>query len=90
MTENMITHLRETVKASMSEKRSFHTLAVEQMAIRLGQIYAPDKIYVLRAAALLHDITKELRGDEQIKLCAEYGIIQALGSTSPATTVSSP
>ena len=44
------------------------------MAIRLGQIYAPDKIYVLRAAALLHDITKELRGDEQIKLCAEYGI----------------
>ena len=74
MTENMIVQLRETIKSSMSEKRAFHTLAVEQMAIRLGQIYAPNKIDILRAAALLHDVTKELKGDEQIKLCTEYGI----------------
>lgn len=74
MTENTIVQLRETIKSSMSKKRAFHTLAVEQMAIRLGQIYASDKINVLRAAALLHDVTKELKGDEQIKLCKDYGI----------------
>lgn len=74
MTEKNIVELRETVKASLSGKRSFHTLAVEQMAMRLGQIYAPDEINTLRAAALLHDITKEFKTDEQLKLCEVYGI----------------
>ena len=74
MTEEMINELRQTVKASMSEKRAFHTLAVERMAVRLGEIYAPDKVTALRVAALLHDITKELSTDEHIRLCAEYGI----------------
>ena len=74
MTEKNIIELRETVKSSMSEKRSVHTLAVEQMAIRLGQIYAPDEINTLRAAALLHDITKEYKTLDQIILCKEYDI----------------
>lgn len=72
--DEMIFDLRKTVEASMSGKRSFHTLAVEQMAIKLGEIYAPDKINVLRVAALLHDITKELDTERQIELCKEYGI----------------
>ena len=70
----MIIELRETIKSSMSEKRSYHTLAVEQMAMRIADIYVPDKKNVLRAAALLHDITKEIKTDGQIALCAEYGI----------------
>lgn len=74
ITDNMIMELRETIKSSMSEKRSYHTLAVEQMAIRIADIYVPDKKNVLRAAALLHDITKEIKTDGQISLCAEYGI----------------
>ena len=74
ITENMIIELRETIKSSMSEKRSYHTLAVEQMAMRIADIYVPDKKNVLRAAALLHDITKEIKTDGQIALCAEYGI----------------
>lgn len=74
MTENKIIKLRETIKSSMSEKRSFHTLAVEQMAIRLANIYAPDEINTLRAAALLHDITKEYTTEKQLRLCNEYGI----------------
>ena len=74
MTEEMINKLREAVRLSMSEKRAFHTLAVERMAARLGEIYAPEKISVLRVAALLHDITKELSTEEHIKLCSEYGI----------------
>ena len=74
ITEKMICELRDRVKEMMSEKRSIHTLAVEQMAIRLGMIYAPDKLDVLRSAALLHDITKEIKSDEQIKLCEQLGI----------------
>ena len=74
MTEEMIVNLRETIKTSMSEKRSIHTLAVERMAIRLGEIYAPNDISVLRAASLLHDITKELSNEDQIALCVIYGI----------------
>ena len=74
MTEEMIVKLRETIKVSMSEKRSFHTLAVEQMAIRLGEIYAPNDISILRAASLLHDITKELPIEKQIELCNEYNV----------------
>ena len=44
------------------------------MAARLGEIYLPEKINTLRAAALLHDVTKEYSTDMQLKLCAEYDI----------------
>ncbi len=44
------------------------------MAARLGEIYAPEKINILRAAALLHDLTKEYCTDMHLKLCAEYSI----------------
>ena len=74
ITEKMICELRDRIKGMMSEKRSYHTLAVEQMAIRLGRIYAPDKLEVLRSAALLHDITKEIKSDGQIELCGQLGI----------------
>ena len=64
ITEDMIISLRESLRAQnargeMSDKRYGHTLEVEKMAARIGALYAPDKINVLRAAALLHDVTKE-------------------------------
>ena len=66
--------LRETVKgADMSEKRRAHTLAVEAMAARIGEIYAPEKVGILRAAALLHDITKEYSTENHIEICREHG-----------------
>ena len=74
ITEEMLARLRKEAVENMSEKRRVHTLAVEDMAIRLGVIYAPDKINELRAAALLHDVTKELRTEEQLELCKKYGI----------------
>lgn len=74
ITEEMLAELREKAVKDMSEKRRFHTLAVEDMAVRLGVIYAPDKINELRAAALLHDVTKELDTAEQLALCEKYGI----------------
>ena len=73
-TEKMLDDLREKVKSEMGEKRYFHTLEVEKMAARLGEIYAPDRISMLRAAALLHDVTKERSVEEHIDIIREVGI----------------
>ena len=73
--EEMLAHLREKVKSEMGEKRYFHTLEVEKMAARLGEIYAPELISMLRAAALLHDVTKERTTEEHIAICEEAGLL---------------
>ena len=73
--ETALDRLRESVSGEMSEKRFRHTAAVEKMAARLGELYAPDKIDILRAAALLHDITKEYSSEKQLQICRKFGII---------------
>ena len=65
--------LRERVRGSMSDYRFIHTAEVEKMAARIGELYAPDKLDILRAAALLHDVTKELKPDEQIEMLRVAG-----------------
>ena len=77
--EEMLSYLRESVKNEMGEKRYFHTLEVEKMAARLGEIYAPEHISMLRAAALLHDITKERTDEEHIAICENAGEIVSVG-----------
>ncbi len=77
--EEMLDTLRRSLVETnlcgkMSDKRLRHTLEVEKMAKRLALLYVPEKEFVLRASALLHDITKECSFDEQIKLCAELDI----------------
>lgn len=72
--DNMLDKLRESVRERLSPKRFIHTAEVEKMAEYLGKIYAPDCIYELRAAALLHDITKECSADWHLKICAERDI----------------
>jgi len=75
ITEKGLAELREKIKNSpeISEKRRVHTLAVEDMAIRLGNLYCPEKLPVLRAAALLHDITKEYSTEKHIEICKAHG-----------------
>lgn len=73
-TKESLGALREQLRGAMSEKRYRHTVAVEEMVTRLAALYCPEKIDVLRAAALLHDITKELDIEEQIRICHEKGI----------------
>ena len=73
--EEMLCHLRESVSGTMSPKRFLHTAAVEKMAARLGELYAPEKTDILRAAALLHDITKEYSAEKQLQTCNAFGII---------------
>ena len=73
--EKMIDALRARLAGEISEFRFRHTLGVEKEAVRLGEIYVPDKIPLLRAAALLHDITKENSFEKQLQLCSDLGIM---------------
>ena len=73
--EKMLSDLRIKVGELMSLKRYKHTLGVEKMAAILGDLYLPEKIDKLRAAALLHDITKEYSVDMQLQKCREFGIM---------------
>ena len=73
ITDTMLDALRASVKSRLSDFRWSHTAGVERMAERLAQIFAPERTNELRAAALLHDITKEKKTDEQIEICTRYG-----------------
>lgn len=86
ITEPMLDALRERVVGLMSDKRAKHTLAVERMVCRLAQLYCPECIPELRAAALLHDITKEESLEKQLQLCREFGImVQPEDELAPKT-----
>ena len=74
ITEQMLDALREQISSGMSEKRFRHTAEVEKMVARLGALYASEKIPTLRAAALLHDITKEYSTDRQIWILAQKNL----------------
>ncbi len=72
--EVQISDLRRSLDFEIfSDKRRQHILNVEKCAIELGKIFLPRKIIKLQAAALLHDITKELPSEEQIRIAEEYG-----------------
>ncbi len=73
--EKALEELRRDVMGKMSAKRFSHTLGVEKKAEELCALFAPEKTGMMRAAALLHDITKELKTDEQLVLCKKYGIV---------------
>lgn len=76
VTDAMLDSLRERVKPYMNGKeyRYAHTLGVERECKALGELLLPEKINKLRASALLHDITKVLGAEEQLKLCDDLGI----------------
>ena len=73
--ENELNSLREQIRARLSENRYLHTLAVEECAIRLSKLCIPDKESEVAAAALLHDITKELSPQEQKAILDEESIL---------------
>lgn len=73
--EEKLAQLRADIRQNMSAYRLAHTLGVERMAARLAALYCPEKEGMLRAAALLHDITKECPEDWQRRLMADHGIV---------------
>ncbi len=72
--ESMLQDLRAEVMTKMSPKRFRHTLAVEEMVARLCSLFCPENTLKMRAAALLHDLTKELDAKEQVALCQGFGL----------------
>ncbi len=73
--ESSLAKLREKVRTKQTEKRFTHTLGVEEEAAYIGSFYLPNEVGMLRAAALLHDLTKCTPDEEQIALCEKLGIV---------------
>lgn len=74
ITQTMLEALRADVSARLSPYRMTHTLGVEEMAARLSALYCPEKTPLLRAAALLHDLTKELDNAAHTAIFDAYGV----------------
>ena len=85
--EKQLSFLRERIKSVLSPFRYEHTLGVEKMAVRLAEIYCPEKESLLRAAALLHDLTKEKRFEEQIEIFECHGVTPTEEQLSVAPTL---
>jgi predicted HD superfamily hydrolase involved in NAD metabolism len=54
-----------------------HVLAVEDMAFRIGLLFYrndSETLNLLRAAALLHDVTKELTDEEQLAILSDHSV----------------
>ena len=85
--EKQLSLLRERIKSVLSPFRYKHTLGVEKMAVRLAEIYCPEKESLLRAAALLHDLTKEKRFEEQIEIFECHGVTPTEEQLSVAPTL---
>lgn len=78
--------LRRSVSSVISPYRLEHTFGVESMVVRIGALYCPEQLDVLRAAALLHDVTKELSVDEQCDILRSHGLTPTEEQlASPAT-----
>ncbi len=72
--ERALNTLREKVRATMSAKRFAHTLGVEQTVAEMAALYCPEKTGMLRAAALLHDCTKEYDEKRTREVLARAGV----------------
>lgn len=70
----LLSSLREDVRAYMSEKRYRHTLGVEKMALRMSEYFKEIDPFYIRAAALLHDVTKELSEEDHRAIISKMQI----------------
>lgn len=66
--------LREKAYAYLDPKRVPHVMGCEQEAVRLAKRWGADE-ETAAEAGILHDITKKLKLDGQLKLCERYGIM---------------
>lgn len=70
-----LSELRNSVSTRMKEARFIHTLGVERLARFLGEKLMPECVSELSAAAILHDVAKEIPYDEQIEFIKKSGIV---------------
>lgn len=66
--------LRDRAYACLDERRIPHVMGCEQEAVKLARRWGADPDLAAEAG-ILHDITKKLKGPEQLKLCQDYDII---------------
>lgn len=66
--------LRRQSYACLKPKRIPHVQGTEAEAVRLAERWGEDTGNAAEAA-ILHDVTKRLEPNEQLRMCAEYGII---------------
>lgn len=84
-TEEQIAELAEQMAERLSEWRFKHTLGVEAMAKKIGEKIMPDRVDMLRVAALLHDISKEYSEAEHFELIKRHNVtISEYERKSPA------
>ena len=76
ITDEILALMRSELQNHISGKRLLHSLAVEEEAKALGELFgfSEEMMHKLRAAAILHDITKGKKTDEQLELCKKYSI----------------
>lgn len=65
--------LREKAYAMLKPKRIAHVAGCESEAVALAMRWGEDP-ELAAEAAILHDITKRLSAEEQLALCAQYGV----------------
>ena len=90
-TKKQIEELRFAVMGRISGKRFRHTLGVEHMAECIGEILRIENVNDIRAAALLHDVSKEYSEAEHLLLLEKHGVVlsdedRAVPSAWHATT----
>ena len=72
--EGDLTMLAIKVKKLLSVERFNHTLSVFNEVNTLSELYMPERLSELRAAALLHDITKEISVKEHKELLIKHNV----------------
>lgn len=75
ITEELLAALEKEIAGVLSPYRMQHTQGVAAMARRLAALFCPDKECSLVAAALLHDVTKELPDSAQLTLLEKGGVL---------------
>jgi len=67
--------LRAQVAGKLSEQRLAHVLSVEKEVLSMSRLLGltQKETFILRKAALLHDITHELPLDKQLEIFARFG-----------------
>ncbi len=75
--------LAEAVRPYLSEKRYRHTLMVEKEAAYIASYVLPEREGSLRAAALLHDVAKEIPCEKQLNYIIDFDIIKRDPKTLP-------
>jgi len=66
-------NMSQTLKKMLTLKRYEHSISVQQTAIELAKVYGCD-CKKASIAGLLHDCAKDLKKDDLLKKCEQYGV----------------